>query len=289
MITIVKVATDLTPFEGCVACQQLRDAGVPCRLENEELVTWLWHLSVALGGVSVLVSLNDRDRATEILNPQQDAASPDASTRECTSCGESLREDWFVCWRCGTDRDGKRTEPFLEESFVVPRMFHFLSRIDGLGVLILLIAAGIVLVPRIAFALPLLMLVIPLSRRAALERITGGPEEFAAAPAVPASSDLGDESARRAMASAMFGLGWFVPLTFYSLWLLGETEALPRGPNGMLWRRAAWVLNLVTLLCLAAVVYMLLQSANDWTMSGRLSIFLKRLLEITTGLANALN
>ena len=87
----------------------------------------------------------------------------------------------------------------------------------------------------------------------------------------------------------MFGLGWFLPLTLYSLWLLGETEALPRGPNGKLWRRAAWMINLVTLLCVAAVAYMLLQSANDWKLSQTLSTFVKRFLEITTGLFDSTN
>jgi hypothetical protein len=287
MSAIAKVAAYLTPFEGQLACMRLGREGIFSRLENEELVTWLWHLSGAFRGVAVIVRSADRDRAAEILCPRQDATIVNTAMRKCAECGEILENDWDVCWQCGTNSFGHRDDAFLDEYIVQSQLLKHISGIDYLPCLSILVVAGMILFPPLVFLVAVLVLLIPLNNQASSRLATIRPEDLAATPAQPLTSDLGDERCRRALANAMFGFGWFPPLTIYSLWLLYDSLALPVGPKGRFWRRSAWAINVVSVIGATSFAYFLLKSADNWDVSRALHQFVREFLNLSAGLSRS--
>ena len=61
------VATYSNPSEAGLAIQILAEAGIKAKADQEAASTWLWHLSVAIGGIHVLVLQPDLEEARRIL------------------------------------------------------------------------------------------------------------------------------------------------------------------------------------------------------------------------------
>ncbi len=61
------VATYSTPTEAGLAIQILAEAGIRAKADQEAASTWLWHASVAIGGIHVLVLQSDLLEAREVL------------------------------------------------------------------------------------------------------------------------------------------------------------------------------------------------------------------------------
>jgi hypothetical protein len=259
-------------MEGELARARLNQVGIRSSLESAELLTWLWHCTYAFRGAALRVCSTDRDRALEVLNAGDGEG---IASRACVACGETLPSDWVVCWRCGTDADGNRDDKFFVDLFRHTALLAYLKGIQFFLLLLVLLAVLFALMPQVAL---LLALVLPMyAYPAHRERSTTAwePEQDAALPEVTTVADEGDELCRRAMASAMFGFVWFPPLTLYSLWLLNVAWEIPASSKGRRRRRAAWILNVCSLITLGTVILFML---SDFQNSSLWSVFYDSIL-----------
>lgn len=93
------VATFQNSAEAQIARMRLAQVGIPCNLENDQVVAADWHLSAAVGGVRVKVAAADVDAARQALAVvPQDAV--DQAPRFCEQCGRPLEPGFDVCWAC---------------------------------------------------------------------------------------------------------------------------------------------------------------------------------------------
>lgn len=275
----------LTPAEGLLARLRLAEQGIESRLESFELVTWLWHLSVALHGVKLVVRSDDAERADAILGGEPLESAESHTTRRCAQCDESLPGDWFVCWRCGTDADAQRDESFFVETIRTPRILKVIENIEYLGPWLIVAAALVLFVPAIAFPFLLLCFVYLFRDAPEATNVVFTPEESAATPAADTPSDLAVETNRRALASAMFGLVWFPPLTLYSIWILLNHDDETGDTKIRLWRRAAWTFNFVGLWVAMSFIKVFVTSLDDGYLSWWMSQLFDTYLEISQGVA----
>jgi hypothetical protein len=262
MADLVAVERYLTPAEAEIAKFQLAQHGIPSRVEGAELVTWLWYLSDAFRGASLVVVTAEAARSAEILSDKHvDAAAH--SSRTCSGCGEMDAVDWLVCWRCGTSTDGISDESiFREECRPSPLLAH-LANVEFLGLWLCLAAALLIVIPPLALVYSIMLLVFacPTSTSTELSEFT--PEDNADAISPVSSSDLNDEVSRRALASAMFGVTWFAPFSLYSILLLLSNIGAPKSVKGQLWQRVALGINGVALSTFA-IVFALVSDLFDW-------------------------
>lgn len=242
----------MTPMEGELARAHLDWAGIASVLESADLETWFWHYIYAFRGVTLRVHSSDRERALEILASANESENAALLPRECGVCGESLPGDWNICWRCGTDAEGTRDEEFFVDRSGQSQLVSYLREFEYLPLLLFLLSAAFVFMPVISLILLMLLPAYAFPANWKTGDTTWEPEEHAALPVLSTSADAGDELCRRAMASALFGVGWFFPLTFYSLWLLYDARGVSVGANGRLWRYVAWAVNVVYLIAIAA-------------------------------------
>lgn len=223
-----------------------------------------------------------------MLGVGEDEKSGRTASRLFASCQEKLAKDWIVCWRCGTDIDGVQDEEFLQDIVRTPRLFENLSGADHFAALLIFLCAWMILFPP-AIVVVILFAISALAG-SELQSTTVALEKNAASPTRPSPADASDEACRRAMAAAMFGVGWFMPLTFYSLWLLLEANSLTVGRSGRLWCRVAWTLNFVVVAEIAFVVLVvpLLCLAIDFDLANGVSGVFRAILnafENSIGLA----
>lgn len=72
--------------------------GIACTMNNAETVSNLWHLSNAMGGISVQVAEQDWDAAQAVMR-----AAPGGEPWVCPSCGARVDAGFDLCWRCSAD------------------------------------------------------------------------------------------------------------------------------------------------------------------------------------------
>jgi len=111
----ITVATFATPEQAHIACNALREFGLPARLDDDVIVGLAWHLGTALGGVKVKVPEEHVAAAREFLGyADEGEAEPDgdeaaaARTRvdrpaACPACGERTQAGFDLCWNCGAE------------------------------------------------------------------------------------------------------------------------------------------------------------------------------------------
>lgn len=68
----ITVATFATPEQAHIACNALREIGLPARLDDDVVVGFAWHLGTALGGVKVKVPEEHAAAAREFLGDDDD-------------------------------------------------------------------------------------------------------------------------------------------------------------------------------------------------------------------------
>lgn len=244
--SLVTVARGLTVLEAELARIQLGFEGIVGFLVDVETVNWFWHYTVAVRGAKLQVPAADAERARDVLAAQSTAAIVAPTTRTCGHCGEMLDGAWLVCWRCGTDVEGKRDETFFIEEL---RRSATLEGLSQPGYLIVVVfACALLMTQSLPVALLVgMLLVIMLASEHEVVHAKMRPDANAALPASWPKTEAGDAICRLAMASAMFGLGWLPPLSLYSLRLLYQSHLFAVSPRGNRWRIVAWVLNLVVL------------------------------------------
>ena len=79
----------LHPYEAQIAKASLLESGINAIIENEHTIAMDWFYSQALGGVKVLVPVDDLARAKEILGTDYSAALEEefgADRDTCASC-----------------------------------------------------------------------------------------------------------------------------------------------------------------------------------------------------------
>ena len=101
-VTMVTVAAYSHPLEARVALGHLEDAGIPCFLADEHIVTMNWTWSNAVGGVRLQVPESAAARAVEMLNSTAAAATlepapaADEDTEVCPACGSwKVERQWL--------------------------------------------------------------------------------------------------------------------------------------------------------------------------------------------------
>lgn len=98
-----------SPAEARLAMGRLLEAGISAHLEGELTANTLNYLGSGLGGVKILVSSEDVERARDILD---EACEPpvDVSPWKCSTCGTKVEGGFDACWSCGAERDFSKTE-----------------------------------------------------------------------------------------------------------------------------------------------------------------------------------
>ena len=184
---LVTVARFATPFEARVAKNRLEAEGIPVFLGDEESVGNLWHLGLALGGVKLLVPDDHIQKAMDLLT-----ALPEEETAEAdahSDKGESDSEAIQEAWTC--PQCGNRVT--ADQGFCTSCG----SSGDGPD-----------------------------------EATFNSPEKDSEDSAAPEDGSnlplplLGDDIAFRALKAATFSL-LFLPLVFYSCWLLLRLVTFP--------------------------------------------------------------
>jgi hypothetical protein len=109
---LVTVAAFVTPGEADLAKNRLEEAGISAHLQDADTVGWLWHMSIAVGGVKVQVAESDAAQALSLLTRDAETSpsegEQDASTHTaiqaawpCSRCGSPVNPVALTCPACG--------------------------------------------------------------------------------------------------------------------------------------------------------------------------------------------
>lgn len=79
---LVTIASYASPVEAEIAKNRLESSDIPAFLVGENTVTMAWHLTNALGGIRLQVSLSDADKARAILRCPKEDEGAEASQDE---------------------------------------------------------------------------------------------------------------------------------------------------------------------------------------------------------------
>lgn len=102
---LVELARFPSSAEACIARGQLECEGIRAELAGEAAASWLWHVGTAIGGVRLLVSREDADRAMDILasiaviDETQKIDFGDDADKEHDDHESELPEDLVRAWR----------------------------------------------------------------------------------------------------------------------------------------------------------------------------------------------
>ena len=104
---LITIASYTYPYQAHLAADLLRNAGIPCVLRDENLVTMNLFYSNAIGGVKLVIPENNFDEATLVLSAM---VKPDQQVIE-HSMSES---DKTICQACNSiDVISERRNGFL--------------------------------------------------------------------------------------------------------------------------------------------------------------------------------
>lgn len=92
------LANFYTAAEARVLQSALEMQGIACTMNNAETVDNLWHLSNAVGGISVQVAEQDWEAAQAVIQ-----AAPGGEPWVCPMCGAHVDAGFDLCWRCSAD------------------------------------------------------------------------------------------------------------------------------------------------------------------------------------------
>lgn len=78
------------PIEANIILSKLQANGINCFLTNEHATTLLWHLSVAHGGVNIMLDKSDFDKANLILQDKPIVIDElDSEEHRCPNCNSN--------------------------------------------------------------------------------------------------------------------------------------------------------------------------------------------------------
>ncbi len=94
-------------FVNALDAQQLKNLleaqGIVAYLDGSHVATTLSHIGSALGGVKVLVTPADADRALKTIQ-EINQLDQQSGPWTCPQCHEQLEASFDLCWRCGQPR-----------------------------------------------------------------------------------------------------------------------------------------------------------------------------------------
>lgn len=124
----------IASFGNAAEAEQLRsvleDHEVPAFVDGANANTALSHVGSALGGVRVLVSVSDAQRAAEIIESLVEEDDTSGGPWFCGRCKKEVDGDFQVCWSCGEPRtprtDVEQPFPQVVEDGI---LLHVLKRL----------------------------------------------------------------------------------------------------------------------------------------------------------------
>jgi hypothetical protein len=274
-VNVAVTADDLVRVTSCLDGPRadlvqlaLAREGIPSAFGNARFLSWFWHYSNAVGGVTVLVRKRDAEQAREVLLTA--GAKPSVSLRAwvCRSCGQRIAGQWDACWQCGHLADGTPASPTVEDAAVQPagdaevgtrqNLSKLLTVAGGVLLVVLLFKYGwqppLILAPFVAILYFLLRQFEPSSAGEFQPAESAEPGNGSSRNLSTTHSELSKAVVRRAWQAAVIAAFSFPPLGFYSmrlLWKLGQRDTpLSRADTWRCW--TAFFLNIMTILfCLA--------------------------------------
>jgi hypothetical protein len=258
--------------EAELAQARLTDAGIGSAIDNGTLVGWFWQLSNAVGGIKLSVESADLAAAREILADNIDDRSEPRPT--CPNCQAELERGWEECWRCA---DQQPAEPSDASQTAPESSTHFEESWERLLVGSAVAAAGLFFYRHwrlggLAVWIGCLAVAQLLTRRSA-DVAEASAETTALVdtdePTHARRNDLIERVAQKAWWSAMLGMIWFPPLSFYAFWLTRRLD--PRRFPLSRWARrrrtaALWAITVTVLfwVLVVAIVY----GTSQWPSSS---------------------
>jgi hypothetical protein len=257
----------------------LASAGIPVTLGSATLLSWFWHYSNAVGGVTIHVRRRDVAGALEALAAARAEPSDDLPAWNCPACDERIGGMWDACWHCSRWRDGA---PSPADAAIAAPEIPAVRRIWSnsaaafalVGFILVLILLGR-FSPGLALMLATLVFVVLFLLRqsnmlvpkrldaAGPPRTEAEPDEDLPGGRSVTLSAVSRAKVRRAWQAAVIGGCALPPLAFYSIWLLWKLRHR-HTPLGWAdrWRAgAALLLNLGSILYCCVVAGAVLLAA----------------------------
>jgi hypothetical protein len=227
----VRIASYTNVWEAELARSRLADEQIRAFLGNAILVSWFWHYSNAVGGVTVHVARRDAEVAHRFVRLMRTNPAKSQPPWMCPGCNATVLESWTVCWQCGASTDGSQALRCTEDEAVSEPVFES-EQTHGSSILAVIVAillmallsGGLVLT---LAAMPLVVLFIILlqaigGETAAQPMPDGSKEPRPTSPndQPPKQSRVANAIVMRAWRAAVLGFFMFPPLGLYSLWLV---------------------------------------------------------------------
>ena len=271
---LVEITSCLDVPRADLAQLALAGEGIPASLGNANFLSWFWHYSNAVGGVTIHVRNKDAKQAREALTAARAKASASLPPWICSSCGQQIAGQWDACWQCGHSTDGTLVSPYAEASAAQPRddadakiwlnVPRLCTAATAVVLVILLCRYGwkppLILAPCVGILIFLLRQFEPSSSWESQPQGSAEPSDQSSHNHSITRSEVSKAIVRRAWQAAVIALT-FPPLGFYSmrlLWKLGQRDTpLSCADNWRCW--TAFFLNIAMILfCLAFAGVLLL-------------------------------
>jgi hypothetical protein len=221
--TPVIVARYTSVAEADFARMVLLGQGIAATVANAAVVSWFWHYSLAIGGAQVLVRHADAESAWAVLYPPDEGGDTANGPAACAVCSESLHPGWQTCWQCGATVGEETGELPSDEQFGSPPGHSAGDVVKMVGVGVLVLATLSIWSP--TWLAAVLLAVVVFCGCHYLGRFW--PDRFDPGPGVPHHDDsaefgagIAEDIAARAWRASVFGVVWFPPLIYYSMYLL---------------------------------------------------------------------
>jgi hypothetical protein len=267
---LVRVGSCLDVARADLARMALAREGIPAALGNANFLSWYWHYSNAVGGVTIHVRRDEAEHARAVLNAASRRNVDALPAWTCSACGQRVGGQWDACWVCGQWVDGTPSIPSAEDGanepsggaeavswWNIPRIVVLVATV---GLMVLMYARGVgpllVLAPFVGLFVFLLWQFEPSRRRRSELQIAAEPGERSARKNGAMRSELSRAIVRRAWQSAVLAIIIFPPLGFYSMRLLWKLSSRDTALGCVdVWRCwTAFFLNILAILyCLLFV------------------------------------
>ncbi len=87
---------------------------IPAAFGNANFLSWFWHYSNAVGGVTIYVRRCEAELARGVLAAASTKITESLPPWICPSCGQRVAGQWDACWQCGHLADGTQGSPVAD-------------------------------------------------------------------------------------------------------------------------------------------------------------------------------
>jgi hypothetical protein len=240
---------------------------IPTSLGNANFLSWFWHYSNAVGGVTIHVRHCQAEQARRALVDARTKITEMLPPWTCSSCGQRVAGQWGACWQCGHWADGTPNTSLAEDLASQPagtdetgrwwNVSRLVTVVASVALVVLLFKRGplppLMLAPCAFFLLLLLRQFEASPGRPSEPEGTGEPDDLSSRNVRATRSEVSRAIVRRAWQAAVLSILAFPPLGFYSMRLLwklrNRNTPLSRADRWRCW--TAFFLNIPAIaLCL---------------------------------------